>query len=41
MVNQCDGTYHNYNNDVEDIVHTRVEFHKFREKSQQIIGKIQ
>ena len=41
MVNQHDITYHNYNNDVEDTVHTRVEFHQFREKSQQIIGEIQ
>ena len=41
MANRHDGNHHNYNNDVEDAVHTRAEFHQFHEKIQQIIGEIQ
>ena len=41
MANRCDGNHHNYNNDVEDAIHTRAEFHQFHEKSRQIIGEIQ
>ena len=40
MANWRDGNHHNYNNDVEDAVHTKAEFQQFREKSQQIIGEI-
>ena len=41
MANWHDSNHHNYNNEVEDTVHTRVEFYQFHEKSQQIIGEIE
>ena len=41
MANWHDSNHHNYNNDVEDAVHTRAAFHQFREETQQIIGEIQ
>lgn len=40
MANRCDGNHHNYNNEVEDIVHTNFEFHQFHEVRQQILGEI-
>lgn len=41
MVNQCDGNHHNDNDEVEDVVLTKVEFRKFCEETQQDMLKIQ
>ena len=40
MANQHNGNHHNYNNEVEDAVHTKVAFHQFCEETHEIIGKI-
>ena len=40
MANRHDGKHHNYNNEVEDTVHTKTEFHQFRKERQPIVDEI-
>ena len=40
MANRRDGNHHNYNNKVEDVVHTRAEFHQFHKERQPIVDEI-
>ena len=41
MANAQDSNHHNCNNEVEDAVLTKAEFHQFCEKCQQIISKME
>ena len=40
MANAQDSNHHNYNNEVEDAVLTKAEFHQFCKESQQSMGEI-
>ena len=40
MANRCDGNHHNYNNEVQDVVHTKAEFHLFCKERQPIVDEI-